>query len=101
LFLLCAALIITSLTVAGLEYRSLLITAAITAIFMITLGVVTQQEARDAIQWDLYMTIASAFGIGTAMKLSRVAGEIAKFLVDIGTGLGIGGKSLVDIGIHW
>jgi di/tricarboxylate transporter len=61
---------------------------------MVALGIVTQQEARDCLQWDLYVAIASAFGIGAAMVNSGVARIIATFLVDIGTGLGIGGKSL-------
>jgi di/tricarboxylate transporter len=101
LFLLCAALIIASLSVAGKEIRSLLVTAGIVAIIMVALGVVTQQEARDCLQWDLYVAIASAFGIGTAMVNSGVANGIATFLVDIGTGLGIGGKSfaVASIGV--
>ena len=98
LFLLCAALIVASLSIAGKEIRSLLVTAGIVAIVMVALGIVTQQEARDCLQWDLYVAIASAFGIGTAMVNSGVAKGIATFLVDIGTGLGIGGKSFAVCG---
>jgi di/tricarboxylate transporter len=92
LFLLCAIMILVSLGVAGAEIRSLLVTASIVGIVMVSFGIVTEQEARDCLQWDLYMTIACAFGIGTAMENSGVAGEVATFLVNVGTGLGIGGK---------
>jgi uncharacterized protein with PhoU and TrkA domain len=95
LFLLCAVMIVASLTVAGLEIRSLLVTASIVGIVMVSLGIVTQQEARDCLQWDLYVTIASAFGIGTAMRQSGVAGGVATFLVNVGKALNIGGKSFM------
>ena len=93
LFLLCVVLIVASLAIAAVELRSLLITASIVGIVMVSVGIVTQQEARDCLQWDLYITVASAFGIGTAMANSGVAQGIATFLVFCGKGLGIGGTS--------
>jgi len=97
LFLLCAAMIIASLSIAGLgeesKYRrSLLVTATIVGVTMVTLGVVTQQEARDCIQWQLYVTISAAFGIGNAMDNSGVSSAIANFLVSVGQKMNIGGK---------
>lgn len=92
LFLVCLVLIIASLAVAAVELRSLLITASIVGIVMVALSIITQQEARDALQWDLYITVAAAFGIGSAMTNSGVAEGIATFLVFCGKGLGIGGK---------
>jgi len=92
LFLLCAAMIIISLVISSLEIRNLLITASIVGVLMVSLGVVTQQEARDCIQWDLYMVIACAFGIGTAMENSGFAGGLATLLVRIGISIGIGGE---------
>jgi di/tricarboxylate transporter len=91
LFLLCVVLIVASLVVAGLEIRSLLITASIVGIVMVSVGVVTQQEARDCLQWDLYIVVSCAFGIGTAMENSGVATGLATFLVDVGTSIGLGG----------
>ena len=92
LFLLCVALIAASLTVAAVEIRSLLITAALVGIVMVSLGIVTQQEARDALQWDLYLVVGAAFGVGNAMENSGVAEGLATFLVKVGEGIGIGGK---------
>ena len=85
-------MIIASLTVAALEIRSLLITGASVGIVLVGSGIVTQEEARLAVQWDLYVTVASAFGIGNAMKNSGVATGLATFLVQVGKAIGIGGK---------
>lgn len=90
LFLLCVVLIITSLIVASLEIRDLLVTASIVGIVMVSLGVVTQQEARDSIHWDLYVVIASAFGIGSAMEASGFASLVATGIVSVGDAIGLG-----------
>lgn len=95
LFLLCVVLVIASLAVAALEYRALIITATLVGIIMVATGVVTQEEARNAIQWDLFVVVAAAFGVGKAMENSGVANGLAKFLVRIGSSLGIGGKSSI------
>lgn len=58
---------------------------------MVMCGILSEQEARDSINWSVYITVACAFGIGTALVESGVAGGIASFLVRIGDGLGIGG----------
>jgi di/tricarboxylate transporter len=55
------------------------------------LGILSEQEVRDAINWEVYITIAAAFGIGTALVNSGVAGGVADFLVTIGTSIGTGG----------
>jgi di/tricarboxylate transporter len=60
---------------------------------MVAFGIISEQEARDSINWEVYITVACAFGIGTALVNSGVAGGIAGFLVKIGTSLGIGGMS--------
>jgi di/tricarboxylate transporter len=92
LFLLCVAMIVASLAVAALEIRSLLVTSTMVGIVMTALGVLTQQEARNAIQWDLYIVVASAFGVGAAMVNSGVAEGLATIIVTIGTMMNIGGK---------
>ena len=57
---------------------------------MIGLGILSEQEARDAVNWEVYVTIAAAFGIGTALVNSGVAGAVANFLVRVGTSVGEG-----------
>jgi di/tricarboxylate transporter len=92
LFLLCAAMMIAMLGVAGADLVSLLVAAGLVGVVMVSLKIVTQQEARDALQWDIYVTVACAFGIGEAMTNSGVATGVASFLVFIGQSLNIGGK---------
>ena len=75
---------------------SLLICALVTSVLMIMTGILSEQEARDAVNWEVYITIASAFGIGTALTNSGVAGGVADFLVTVGQGLGIGGECVPE-----
>lgn len=79
--------------VAGLS--SLFGTAMVAAILMVALGILSENEARNAIRWEIYLTIASAFGIGTALVNSGVAGGIASFLVKIGNAVGLGTAGLL------
>ena len=77
---------------AGLT--SLLVSALVASILMVFFGILSQQEVRDAINWEVYITIACAFGIGTALTNSGVAGGIADGLVKLGKALGIGDAGL-------
>jgi di/tricarboxylate transporter len=70
----------------------LLVCALLASIAMCAIGVMSQQEARDSINWEVFVTIASAFGIGTALVNSGVAGGVADFLVKIGSSVGSGCK---------
>jgi di/tricarboxylate transporter len=92
LFFLAVFLTVTMLLVYSIQGTSLLITALVAAIFMVSFGVLSQQEARDAIKWDIFVTIGAAFGISAGLTNSGVAGGLASFLVDIGMGIGIGGE---------
>jgi hypothetical protein len=71
---------------------SLLVCALVASMLMIALGILSEQEARDAVNWDIFITIAAAFGIGTALVNSGVAGAVADFLVTVGTSVGDGCK---------
>lgn len=97
MFFLCLIMIAIAFGVSAVESldQSLLVLSALVGIVMAALGVLTQQEARDAIQWDLYVVVASAFGVSQAMTNSGVAKGLATFLVRIGNGLNIG-----DAGIY-
>ena len=93
LSLLIPALIITfaMLAVFTAGVASLLVCALVASFLMVALGILSEQEARDAVNWEIFITIAAAFGIGTALVNSGVAGGIATFLVNIGEAVGIGG----------
>jgi len=72
----------------------LITTALLASAGMVLIGILTQQEARDAINWDIYVTIAAAFGIGTAMVNSGVAGGIASGLTRVADSLNMGDAGL-------
>ena len=74
---------------------SLFVCALVASILMVTLGILSEQEARDAVNWEVYITIAAAFGIGTALVNSGVAGGMANALVTVGEGIGIGDAGLL------
>ena len=88
------ALTIIALAVYTAGVASLLVCSLIASILMVSLGILTQQEVRDAINWEVYLTIAGAFGIGTALTNSGLAGNIADFLVSIGDAVAIGDAGL-------
>jgi di/tricarboxylate transporter len=78
-----------------LKLSSLFGTAMTAAILMVACGVLSESEARSAIQWKIYLTIAPAFGVGQALINSGVASAIASFLVKVGTAMGIGSAGLL------
>ena len=87
-------LTITMLAVYTANLSSLLVSGLIAAGLMILLGIISQQEARNAVNWEVYVTIASAFGIGSALTNSGVAKAVADALVKIGTGINMGDAGL-------
>lgn len=64
---------------------SLVICGLAASMLMIAMGILSEQEARDAVNWEIFITIGSAFGIGTALVNSGVANALANFLVKVGT----------------
>jgi len=97
--LLIPALVLTvaMLAVYSAGVVSLLISSLCAAILMVMIGVITQQEARDAINWDVFITIASAYGIGTALVNSGVATGIANGLVSLSEVMGLGAAGLYGV----
>ncbi|KAL7483303.1 hypothetical protein ACHAW6_008950 [Cyclotella cf. meneghiniana] len=73
-----------------LNLASLFGTAMAAAILMVACSVLSESEARSAIQWQIYLTIAPACGVGQTLISSGVASAIASFLVKVGTAMGIG-----------
>jgi len=90
LFIPALTLMIAMLAIYTAGLASLLVLALIASITMVAIGVLSEQEVRDAINWEIYITIGCAFGIGTALTNSGVAAAVANFLVNIGTAIGVG-----------
>lgn len=72
----------------------LLVAALFAAGVMMASGCLSQEEARQAVKWDVYVTIACAFGISTALSNSGLAELCATFLVDVGAASGLGDAGL-------
>jgi hypothetical protein len=88
-------ILITMLAVYTADIASLLVCGLMAAIVMVAIGLLSEQEARDAIDWPLFVAIASAFGISNSLTNSGVAKGVADFLLAIGEAVGIGGESSV------
>jgi len=61
---------------------SMLAAASISAVLMVLFGVVSFNDAKKSIDFDVLIVIASAFGIGTAIEKSGLADFIAGGLLD-------------------
>jgi len=77
-----------------LNISNLFVLGLIASIAMVSAGIISQQECRDAVNWEIYITIASAYGIGTALTSSGLATVLANSLIAIGMGLNIGPAGL-------
>lgn len=90
------ALIITAAMIVlfTTKVKPLLVCALVASILMIGMGLLSEKEARDCMNWEIFVTIGSAFGIGTAMINSGVAGGVAGYLVDLGESMGLGHSGL-------
>ena len=77
---------IVALAVIGLaafEVIEILQAALLGAGALVATRVLTVAEARDAIDLDVIILIAAAFGVGTAMETTGLASELANGLVDL------------------
>ncbi len=61
---------------------STLVSAMLIAVAMVAVGCISAGEARRSIEWQVLVTIAAAFGVGTALENSGAATAIATTLVD-------------------
>lgn len=77
------ALVAAGIAVAAATGLAPLVTSAVVgATLLVILKVVTPGEARDAVDLDVILTIAAAFGLAEAMARSGLADDIARWLVD-------------------
>ena len=90
-----SAAAITMIALAVANVLPLFSSALLAAGFMIITGCLTQQQARDSVNWQVIVTIASAFGLSNALENSGVAGNLAKWLVDAADATGTGETGLL------
>ena len=87
------AVVMIVVFVAGL--LDLFVAALLASGVMLATGCLTQKQAREAVKWDIIVTIAAAFGISAAMEQSGVASAIADTLVDGGNAAGTGNAGIL------
>ena len=92
-------ILLAMLIVSGfnLDTAPLLVCAVFAGIVMVAIKLLSPQEARNAIDWELYVAIACSFGISQALTNSGLAKVLANFLITIGEGVGIGGAALFSL----
>jgi di/tricarboxylate transporter len=69
-------------------YVSTLIAATLAAVLMVGTQCISAHDARRSIDWQVLITIASAFGVGSALQNSGVASFLASALVSATDTLG-------------
>ena len=80
--------------VAGLGILPMLQASLLGAVALVGFGVLTATEARNAVDLDVILVIATSFGIGAAMEGSGLAAKLAELLVGAFDGMGLLGVSL-------
>ncbi|HUG20192.1 MAG TPA: SLC13 family permease [Planctomycetaceae bacterium] len=59
-----------------------LVAATLCAVAMVAMGCISAGDARRSVEWQVLVTIAAAFGVGTALEKSGAATAIATGLVE-------------------
>ncbi|PNW77626.1 hypothetical protein CHLRE_10g445000v5 [Chlamydomonas reinhardtii] len=97
--LLATGMVLTQI-VGGLksrEYIHLWPAAVLTSALMLLTGCMNADQARKAIYWDVYLTIAAAFGVSAALEGTGVAASFANGIISIGKNLHSDGAALIAI----
>ncbi len=58
------------------------IATALAAVLMVTFRCLSSDDARQSIEWQLLITIAASFGVGSALQNSGAASAVAGLIVD-------------------
>ena len=56
---------------------------------MVAFGILSQKEARNAMNWFIFVTVGASFGIGLAMTNLGLSNMIAVFVTNIGAAIGL------------
>ena len=86
--------VVAMVALAATGVLTLLQTSLLAALAVMALRVVKPIQARNAIDLDVVITIAAAFGLAAAMQESGLAARLAALVVDGFDGLGVHGVLL-------
>ena len=71
-------------SILSAEKVPLLASACLVVAGMLLTGCMSTKQAHKCLKWDVYLTVACAFGISNALQESGTAGVIATGLVNAG-----------------
>ncbi len=86
--LLVALVTLAIVVAAGAGFIPILNAALLGALALVLLGILTPNEARSAIDFDVVVVIAAAFGLGAAMEVTGLAQLLSASIVEPFSGLG-------------
>jgi di/tricarboxylate transporter len=69
-------------------FASTLVAATLIAVLMVACGCISAGDARRSVEWQVLVTIAAAFGVGSALQNSGLATAAASSLVEATQALG-------------
>ncbi|MDA1062482.1 MAG: SLC13 family permease [Chloroflexi bacterium] len=92
--LLVGAIAIGVVVLAASDVLSLLEASLLAALTLVGTGVLTPTQARSAVDLDVVITIASAFGLAAGVQQSGLGDELATGIVEVFDGLGSRGVLL-------
>ncbi len=74
-------LFLTVVMIAGMGLMPMLHVSLLAAVALVVLGVLTAEEARNAVNLDVILVIAAAFGLSAAIRVSGLADRIATLII--------------------
>ncbi|MGB7979905.1 MAG: SLC13 family permease [Candidatus Nanopelagicales bacterium] len=80
---LAVSILLGIIVLATLEIVPILVGALVGAILMVAVGVLSVTEARRAVDLDVIVIIAAAFGLAAAMETSGLAGQAASAVTSL------------------
>ncbi len=76
-------LLLTMVVLAASGLLPIILAAALTAMVMVLINIVNFQEAKEAVNWNVLIIIASSFGIAAGLKNSGFADFVANHIINI------------------
>jgi di/tricarboxylate transporter len=88
-------IIVAAVVVYAANVTTLLTSMLVASVILVLIRVLSVQEARKSLNWDLYVTVAGASGIATGLSNAGVVRGFANALVAVGTGVGLGEAGVI------
>lgn len=81
------------------DWVPIVVAAALVAAAMVGTGCISAGDARRSIDWQVLVTIAGSFGIGTALEKTGAAKAVAGLLIDATQGLSTSSGAVIALAV--